>query len=169
MINLVRDSINSNKYNSLTNKQDRVSYLRALAINTLINEVVDIFITNEEEILKGNFKSALLDKSKFSAQINDIIKLSISNIYQSRDVVEKEIAGYNIINKLLDIFITSLNNNEDGNASSYDKLILELLPQKFNLLGSSLYNRLIGVCHYVSSMSDTQAVITYKKISGNHF
>ena len=29
--------------------------------------------------------------------------------------------------------------------------------------------RLIGVCHYVSSMSDTQAVITYKKISGNHF
>ena len=169
LINLVRDSINTSKYNSLTNKQDRVSYLRALAINTLINEVVDIFITNEEEILQGNFTSALLDKSKFSAQINDIIKLSVSNIYQSRDVVEKEIAGYNIINKLLDIFITSLNNNENGNSSSYDKLILELLPKKFNLSGSNLYNRLLGVCHYISSMSDTQAVITYKKISGNHF
>lgn len=169
LINLVRDSINTSKYNSLTNKQDRVSYLRALAINTLINEVVDIFITNEEDILQGNFISALLDKSKFSAQINDIIKLSVSNIYQSRDVVEKEIAGYNIINKLLDIFITSLNNNENGNSSSYDKLILELLPKKFNLSGSNLYNRLLGVCHYISSMSDTQAVITYKKISGNHF
>ena len=169
LINLVRDSINTNKYNSLTNKQDRVSYLRALAINTLINEVVEIFIANEEDILQGSFTSALLDKSKFSAQINDIIKLSITNIYQSRDVVEKEIAGYNIINKLLDIFITSLNNSENGNASSYDKLILKLLPKKFNLRGYNLYNRLIGVCHYISSMSDTQAVITYKKISGNHF
>jgi dGTPase len=169
LINLVRDSINTSKYNSLTNKQDRVSYLRALAINTLINEVVEIFIANEEAILQGVFTSALLDKSKFSAQINDIIKLSVTNIYQSRDVVEKEIAGYNIINKLLDIFITSLNNSENGNASSYDKLILKLLPQKFNLRGANLYNRLIGVCHYISSMSDTQAVMTYKKISGNHF
>mgnify|MGYP006114387103 FL=1 len=169
LINLVRDSINTSKYNSLTNKQDRVSYLRALAINTLINEVVEIFIANEEAILQGVFTSALLDKSKFSAQINDIIKLSVTNIYQSRDVVEKEIAGYNIINKLLDIFIISLNNSENGNASSYDKLILKLLPQNFNLRGANIYNRLIGVCHYISSMSDTQAVMTYKKISGNHF
>ena len=169
LINLVRDSINTSKYNSLTNKQDRVSYLRALAINTLINEVVEIFIANEEDILQGSFNSALLDKSKFSAQINDIIKLSVSNIYQSRDVVEKEIAGYNIINKLLDIFITSLNNSENNKASSYDTLTLKLLPKKFNLKGANLYNRLIGVCHYISSMSDTQAVITYKKISGNHF
>ena len=169
LINLVRDSININKYNSLTNKQDRVSYLRALAINTLINEVVEIFITNEEEILKGNFNSSLLDKSKFSAQINDIIKLSVSNIYQSKEVIEKEISGYNIINKLLDTFIISLNNYEEGTESSYDKLILHLLPNHINLKGSNLYDRLIGVCHFISSMSDSQAVNMYKKITGHQF
>ncbi|MDB4134644.1 deoxyguanosinetriphosphate triphosphohydrolase [Flavobacteriaceae bacterium] len=169
LINLVRDSININKYNSLTNKQDRVSYLRALAINTLINEVVEIFITNEEDILKGNFKSSLLDKSKFSAQINDIIKLSVSNIYQSKEVIEKEISGYNIINKLLDTFIISLNNYEEGTESSYDKLILHLLPNHINLKGSNLYDRLIGVCHFISSMSDSQAVTMYKKITGHQF
>ena len=169
LINLVRDSININKYNSLTNKQDRVSYLRALAINTLINEVVEIFITNEEEILKGNFKSSLLEKSKFSAQINDIIKLSVSNIYQSKEVIEKEISGYNIINKLLDTFIISLNNYEAATESSYDKLILHLLPNHINLKGSNLYDRLIGVCHFISSMSDSQAVTMYKKITGHQF
>ena len=169
LINLVRESININKYNSLTNKQDRVSYLRALAINTLINEVVEIFITNEEDILKGNFKSSLLDKSKFSAQINDIIKLSVSNIYQSKEVIEKEISGYNIINKLLDTFIISLNNYEEGTDSSYDKLILHLLPNHINLKGSNLYDRLIGVCHFISSMSDSQAVTMYKKITGHQF
>ncbi|HAI18903.1 MAG TPA: dGTPase, partial [Xanthomarina gelatinilytica] len=36
LINLVKHSINSKKYHKLSTTQDRVSYLRALAINTLI-------------------------------------------------------------------------------------------------------------------------------------
>lgn len=101
LINLVRDTINTKKYAQLTNTQDRVSYLRALAINTLINEAVQIFMTNEDEILNGNFNVSLLEKSKYEAQINDIIKLSVEKIYQSKEVIEKEIAGYQIINTLL--------------------------------------------------------------------
>ena len=50
LINLVRDSIKSDKYNSLNNTIDRVSYLRALSINTLINEAVQIFIENENDL-----------------------------------------------------------------------------------------------------------------------
>ena len=37
-------------------KGQRIAYLRALAINTLINEAVQIFIENEEEILKRNLR-----------------------------------------------------------------------------------------------------------------
>ena len=37
LINLVRHTINTSKYNRLTSKEDRLSYLRALAINTLIS------------------------------------------------------------------------------------------------------------------------------------
>ena len=36
LINLVRDSINTEKYNALNNTIDRVSYLRALSINTCL-------------------------------------------------------------------------------------------------------------------------------------
>ena len=64
LINLVRDTINTKKYHQLKNTQDRVSYLRALAINTLINEVVSIFMSHEEAILKGEFQTSLLDKSR---------------------------------------------------------------------------------------------------------
>src|SRR5690606_3031868 len=42
LINLVRGSINTSKYHSLTTRADRVTYLRALAINTLITEAVQI-------------------------------------------------------------------------------------------------------------------------------
>ena len=169
LINLVRDSININKYNFLNNTQDRVSYLRALAINALINEAAEVFMKNEEDILEGSFSSALLDKCKYEAQINDIIKLSVENIYQSKEVIDKEIAGYEVITKLLDTFTTAVNNAFNAKASSYDKLLLNLLPKNINFKEPILYKRVLNVCHYVSLLSDSHAVLTYKKLKGLQF
>ena len=166
LINLVRDSINTEKYNALNNTIDRVSYLRALSINTLINEAVQIFIENEDDILSGNFHVSLLKKSKYKPQISDIIKISIEKIYESKEVIEKEVAGYNIINKLLDTFISSVNRYYEGNQTSYDDLILKLLPSTTNLNHDNLYSRLLEVCHYVASLSDRKALKVYNKITG---
>ncbi|SEA40464.1 deoxyguanosinetriphosphate triphosphohydrolase [Bizionia paragorgiae] len=166
LIKLVKDSINSEKYYQLTNTHDRISYLRALAIGRLINEAVDIFMTHEDAILKGEFGSSLLDKSKYDAQINDIIKISIDNIYQSTEVVDKEIAGYEIIKTLLDTYIAAVNNCYNNTASNYDKLILKGFPKTIKMDQDSLYDRLISVSHYVSLLSDSQAILSYKKIKG---
>ena len=166
LINLVRDSINTEKYNTLNNTIDRVSYLRALSINTLINEAVQIFIENEDDILSGNFNVSLLKKSKYKPQITDIIKISIEKIYESKEVIEKEVAGYNIINKLLDTFISSVNRYYEGNQTSYDDLILKLLPSTTNLNHDNLYSRLLEICHYVASLSDRKALNVYNKITG---
>ncbi len=169
LINLVRKTINISKYNTLKNTQDRVSYLRALAINALINEAVDIFMKNEVHILNGKFSTALLDKSKYEAQINDILKLSVENIYQSEEVIDKEIAGYEVITQLLDTFIIAVNNKYNGKPSSYDKLILKLLPGAIKTEESELYSRVLNICHYVSLLSDSHAVLTYKKLRGFQF
>ncbi len=166
LINLVRDSINTEKYNTLNNTIDRVSYLRALSINTLINEAVQIFIENEDDILSGNFHVSLLKKSKYKPQISDIIKISVEKIYESKEVIEKEVAGYNIINKLLDTFISSVNRYYEGNQTSYDDLILKLLPSTTNLNHDNLYSRLLEICHYVASLSDRKALNIYNKITG---
>ena len=167
MIKLVKDTIDSNKYHSLKHKKDRVSYLRALAIGVLINEAVDIFLDNEEAILNGTFEKSLLDKCKYEAQINDIIKISIDKIYQSKEVVEKEVAGYRIIADLLDVFVTALNNKFDGNQSNFDKLVLNLLPKEYQTETNNLYNRIMQVCGYVSRMSDSYAIRMHKKLTGN--
>ena len=166
LINLVRDSINIQKYNALKSTQDRISYLRALAINTLISEAVDIFMKNEQSILKGDFNRALLDKSKYEAQINDIIKVSVRNVYQSKEVVDKEISGFEVLNTLLKTYCDAVNNSYDNNASNYDKLILQTLPETITFLDDSLYVRLINICHYIALLSDRQAIIQYKKIKG---
>lgn len=167
LINLVRDTIHTEKYNQLSNTQDRISYLRALAINTLINEAVNIFITNEEEILKGNFKIALLDKSKYEAQIKDIIKISVDKVYKSEEVIDKEIIGYKVINKLLETYIQAVNHNFNRKTSNYDNLILNSLPNYIvENTGKSVYDRLLSVCNYVASLSDSRAILEYKKIEG---
>ena len=166
LINLVRDSINTEKYHSINNTIDRVCYLRALSINTLINEAVEIFIENEDDILNGKFNMALLKKSKFKPQIADIIKISIEKIYESKEVIEKEVAGYNIINKLLDTFISSVNRYYEGSQTSYDDLIIKLLPSTTNLNHDNLYSRLLEICHYVASLSDRKALNVYNKITG---
>ncbi|MGY8913880.1 MAG: dGTP triphosphohydrolase, partial [Flavobacteriales bacterium] len=73
LIKLVKDTINTKKYNEMVYMEDRLSYLRALAISTLITDVIDVFVENEEAILEGTFGVSLLDKSKYKAQISDII------------------------------------------------------------------------------------------------
>lgn len=163
LIKLVKDTIDTAKYQTLTTKEDRISYLRALAIGNLINDAVKVFIENEEAILKGEFPYALTDKSKYKAQIDDIIKLSIKNIYQSHEVIEKELSGYQIINNLLDKFITAFNNNHEGKATNYDKLLLKILPEKHHLEKDNLYERLLHICHFVSMLTDGKALI-YSKI-----
>ena len=166
LIKLVKDTIKTEKYHALTTQKDRISYLRALAIGNLIQEAVKIFITNEEKILNGTFTHSLLDKSKYEAQINDIIKLSVEKIYRSKQVVEKEIAGYHLISNLLHVFITATNNIYNNNASNYDNLVIRLLPEKFQIQQNSLYDRILLICNFVSSLSDSAAILFHKKLNG---
>lgn len=166
LIKLVKDSIDTGKYKTLTTKEDRISYLRALAIGSLINDAVKVFVENEELILQGKFPFALTDKSKYKAQMDDIINLSVKNIYQSREVIEKEIVGYQIIQTLLDKFITAFNNKSNNNASNYDSLILKILPEKHLLEKGTLYERLLHICHYVSLLTDGNALELFETING---
>ena len=165
LIKLVKETIDTKKYQTLTTKEDRISYLRALAIGNLINDAVRVFLENEESILKGEFHFSLTDKSKYKAQMDDIIKLSVKNIYESREVIEKELSGYQIINNLLDKFITAYNNNIEKKATNYDKLLLKILPEKHHLEKENLYDRLLHICHYISLLTDGKALELNKIVS----
>lgn len=121
---------------------------------------------NEEAILKGEFNIGLLDKSKYEAQINDIIKVSVQKVYQSKEVVDKEISGYQVLNTLLHTYSKAVNNNYLVLSSNYDALILKGLPKVLDFNNDSLYHRLLNVCHYVSLMTDSQAILEYKKVRG---
>ncbi|WP_273568931.1 dGTP triphosphohydrolase [Maribacter halichondriae] len=166
LIKLVKDSINTKKYNALVYTEDRLSYLRALAINTLIKDAIEVFIANEYKILNGTFDVSLLDKSAYRAQIDDIITISIERIYNSKEVVDKEIAGYKIISDILDVYSSALVRKMDNRASNYDSLVLRTLPEYYRNTDVSLYEMLLNTCCYVASLSDGAAILLHKKIMG---
>ncbi len=166
LINLVRDTINTKKYNAISLREDRLGYLRALAINTLLSDVVGIFIHNEEAILRGTLNVPLLSKSKYKAQIEDIIRLSVQKIYQSQEVVEKEIAGFRILTDILEVYTTALVRKKKGHPTSYDQLITEILPWNYRNTDLPFYEVLLNVCCYVASLSDSAAVHIHTKITG---
>ncbi|MBU2949839.1 dNTP triphosphohydrolase [Tamlana agarivorans] len=166
---IIRKNIIPEHYYALETQKDRIGYLRALAIGTLINEAVDIFMANEEAILSGDFDCALLDKSAYEAQIKDVIKISIDKVYQSTEVIDKEIVGYGVINTLLSTYTSAVNNSYNNTASNYDTLILKGLPDTLKTNDKDLYTRLLSVCHYVSLLSDSKAILDYKKIKGLGF
>lgn len=167
LINLVRNSLKKEVYSNLKTSQNRLAYLRSLAINTLIAEAAAIFIENEAEILKGTFSEALLEKSQYKAQIADIIKISVEKIYQSTEVMEKEIAGYGILASLLEAFSTAYENQYNGNTRQYDQLILRLIDYNLNKKSMNEYEYLMECCSYISRLTDGNALQIFQKIKGN--
>ncbi|WP_373059562.1 dGTP triphosphohydrolase [Zunongwangia sp. H14] len=166
LIKLVKNSINTSKYHSLTSTADRLSYLRALAINTLITEAVEIFLANEKAILAGEFHSSLFDNSSFEAQIKDIIKISVEKIYQSEEVISKEIAGYKMLSLLLDTYTNSFLPEHPSKESNYSKLVRNSVPKLQIPEEQTTYESLLQICSYTASLTDGFTVSSFEKYNG---
>ena len=121
---------------------------------------------HEDAILQGNFPYALTDKCAYVAQMRDIINISISNVYNSKEVIEKEVVGYKVLHTLLDKFVTATNNKYNGTLTHYDELILKMLPEQYQVENDSLYLRLLNVCRFISLLTDGKALELYHSIVG---
>ncbi|MEN8138833.1 MAG: dGTP triphosphohydrolase [Bacteroidota bacterium] len=170
LIPIVKNKLIKEKYFQMKLDSDRYSYLRALAIGELVEDITNIFLKNEDTILNGTFNKSLIDHSKHRAAVEDIKKITMERVYKSRKVIEIEAAGFIVLAGLMDIFINAVNNLHNNTPTSYDKLTLDLLPTEFigenRVPDYSLYKRILNVCAYVSSMTDSYAITLYKKLKG---
>lgn len=154
------------KLQNLSNKNERISYLRAKVINALINKTIQLYQDNFENIITGNQDKALLDIFKNeSPSFQEVEAFSIEKIYGHRSVVEIENAGYNVMYELLNHFIPPII-LENIQRKSYDKKALQLLPKQFIYEDASIYERVLGVLDFVSGMTDNFATDLYRKIKG---
>lgn len=164
-INLVRPTIKTASYSALKTTADRLRYLRSLAINNLITDCVRIFMENETAILAGTFTKSLTDLSSYKVQIEDILKITVEKVYQHHDVINKELAGYTIISTILDAVIAAAVHDLNDCCTTYDKLVLKSC-NGINLHADNLYERLLDVCGYVASLTDSQTIQLSNIING---
>jgi dGTPase len=173
---IVGNGFDKNKYDNIKDNREKIGYLRAKSINNLINECTDIFLHKEEDILSGKFDESLTDNIKSKTFLSEIENLSFKEVYKSKNVVQIEVAGFKVVGGLLDMFIEAVNNlNESENRKKLGKekplsaSLIEILPEQFLTDGKpnkDLYERILQVCEFVAGMTDSYAVMIYKRLQG---
>ena len=154
------------KLSSLTNNNERISYLRAKVINSLIVKAIELYQANFDAILHGELDQALLSMyQKENPSLQEIESFSIAKIYNHKAVVEIENAGYNVMYELLNHFVFPVL-KESSEIKSYDKMALKLLPEQFVYAEGTSYQKVLGVLDFVSGMTDNYATDIYRKIKG---
>lgn len=148
-------------------EKEKIGYLRAKAISDLVNELADTFMEEEKNILTGKLEDDLMAIVPNAKTLKTITKISIDKIYRTRSVVEREVAGYEVLGGLLDTFIHAYNESYEGHLSPKNRAIINLLPKRITTAkNDDLYSRLLSVTDFVSGMTDSFAVSLFRKIKG---
>ena len=157
----------------MNNDKDKIEYLRAIAINVLVKEVGNFFCENIEEFTSGDFEGEITKKMESSSKFYEFKKLAQEKVYTARQVVEVEVAGFTVIEKLLDSFVYAVEEKYkygEENLSPRAKSILYLIPESFigedKVPEQDPYCRVLKIVDYVSGMTDSFAVSVFKKLSG---
>lgn len=143
---------------------EQIAYLRASVIGLLVDECSRVFLENEPQILSGEFEGSLVKhiEPKAREAYKTCSDFAVKNIYNSKDVLDIELAGYRIIGFLLEAFIDAIQNPEHA----YSKLLLNRIPEQYETDASSTYGKIQAVIDYVSGMTDIYALDLYQKITG---
>ena len=148
-------------------EKEKIGYLRAKAISELVNELGDKFMDEEENFLDGKFEDEIISAIKKAGALKKINNISIEKIYNYKSVVEREVAGYEVLGGLLETFIHAYNESYEGNLSPKNRAVANLLPKRItNNPPDDIYLRLLNVIDFVSGMTDSFAVSLYRKIKG---
>lgn len=160
------------KWNEINTEQDKIGYLRAKAINYLIDQSITYFEEHSNVILEGNLDQSLVDCIASARALDRIIKISKEKIYKAREVLEIEAAGFQVLGGLLDTFLAATNDVATKGlkkASVKSQTIFHLLPPQFRQASGApdaQYSRILHVTDFISGMTDSFAVALYKQLTG---
>ena len=169
---IIGESFDRDKLTKYDSDAEKIGVLRAMAIGKLVDQCVAVFLRNEEQLLTGTFDKALTGLIPSSDILKKIEKLSIVKIYQSRKVLEKEAAGFEVLPGLLEAFTSAVYHYYIDKQHFTKKLqnLIRLLPEdtkaKMDQSSESLYNLLMLTIDFISGMTDTHAISLYRKIKG---
>lgn len=150
--------------NFVTDINEQIAYLRASVIGQLVNECSKAFLKYEDSILSGENIAPLIKNISEKAQkaYTNCSDFAVKYIYLSKDVLDIELAGHQIIGFLLEKLTEAIKTP----IHTYSKLLLGRIPEQYTPTSDDLYSKVQSIIDYVSGMTDVYALDLYRKITG---
>lgn len=152
------------RMSTVDDSNEQIVYLRSCVINTLETECVRVFVEHEDRILAGEFQGSLIDHIDTVPReaYKRCEKISYSRIYNSKDVMDIEIAGFKVITTLIDLMVqAAIHPNK-----AFSQLLINRVSTQYDIKAPTLYGRIMAVLDYISGMTDVFAMDMYRKING---
>lgn len=144
---------------------EQIAYLRSSVIGELIQECARVFVAHEEEILEGNFQKTLIHhfSERLKTAYENCSRTAYAKIYCAKDVLDIELAGYQVISTLLELLIDAVRNPD----KAYSRLLINRVSAQYEIDSPTLFGKIQAVLDYISGMTDVFALDLYRKIKGN--
>lgn len=150
-----------------------IQKFRIFTQRLMISSIIDAFKNNYESIMNGRLESEIIDVSEASDIRNAYKKLQIK-VFDDKNIVKKEIAGWEAIYGLLKIMVKasrSINFKSVGNT--YEARIYKLISSNHRYVYENIekydnteYTKLQMITDFISGMTDTYAINLYQELKG---
>lgn len=158
------DMTNIDGLANIKDNRNRIGFLRAKAINSLVYQIADAFIKRHRDILAGKYDASLCEYIQAKPVLEKIDDMSRNEIYSHRPVQQIEAAGFQVLPGLLDAFLTALVDRKNKASS---KKVLSLIPEEHKFTyEENHYEAILSITTYVAGMTDTFAINTYRTLQG---
>jgi len=148
----------------------KAQYFRTTAIRHGAEAVVDCFEKNYRAIMDGDWDQELLyasTKGRFFGKIKDF---STTNIYSSKETVQLEVLGHNVMHDLLDLFSQA---ERDPKPKTFERKLYDLMSKNYRAVYEKAlkdglppaYAKALLLTDYVCGMTDTFAVRLHRDLT----
>lgn len=152
----------------ITDENEQMVILRSRTINKLITDCVSVFWNNYNAIMNGCFFSSLTESLEGTPKeaFKNLADLATKRIYNSREVIEIQVAGHRILSELLQEFVTAALRKDEN---LYTSQLLSLLPSQLISEDDDSFRKIFSVLDFISGMTDVYSLEMYRKIKGISF
>ena len=137
-----------------------VSRIRATAINNLINEVVEVFMQQEDALLHGQGQMPLMDLIPSASSIQALNNVAVQSCYRAPIVVKREVAASQVIESLLEHLVAS------ARQEKHPGLLPTLLGDRMPSEAANFYEVLQTIADFICGMTDRYALSLYRQLNG---
>jgi dGTPase len=150
-----------------------IQKFRIFTQRIMIQEVINSFIDNYEDIMDGDLQNEIIDISR-AKDIRTSYKKLQGLVFNAKSILKKEIAGWEAIYGLLSIFVkASKSENFRATGNNYESRLYNIISSSHRKVYESIekypnqeYKKLQLIVDFISGMTDSYAINLYQELKG---